>query len=103
MILLVVFVFMISVYSDVNSFKLFPCISTIFIFADSWGDSVIKMLGGLQHVGDIRRKWGDLKNQGHNDYLSFINYSQEERPLEMVTKFIFFIAFINIAILFCFY
>ena len=32
------------------------------------GLRVIKMMGGLQHMGDIRRKWGDLKNQGHHGH-----------------------------------
>ena len=43
---------MISVYSDVNSFKLFLYVSAYFY---------LPIGGGLQHIGDIRRKWGGLK------------------------------------------
>ena len=61
------FVFMISVYPDVNSLKFFPYVSAIFLFADRWGtQSYQDDGGGLQHIGDIRRKWGDLKSQGHH-------------------------------------
>ena len=31
------------------------------------------MLRGLQHMGDIRRKWGDLKSRGHH-VLSLIHF-----------------------------
>ena len=58
---------MISIYSDVNLFKLFPYISTIFLFADRWGaQSHQDDGGGLQHIRDIKRKWGDVKSQGHH-------------------------------------
>ena len=68
------FVFMISIYSAylyvklcVYLFKLFPYISTIFLFADRWGaQSHQDDGGGLQHIRDIKRKWGDVKSQGHH-------------------------------------
>ena len=34
---------------------------------------------------------------------NFINYNKKEGPLQMVTKFIFFIALTTIAMVFCFY
>ena len=51
------FVFMISVYSDVNSCKLFLYVSAYFY---------LPIGGGLQHMGDIRRKWVDLKSRRHH-------------------------------------
>ena len=59
------FVFMISVYPDVNSFKLFPYVSAYFC---------LPIGGGTQ--SQIRRKWGNLKSQGHHVQYIFIYQSK---------------------------
>ena len=53
-----IFVFMISVYSDVNLFKLFPCVSAYFCLPIGGGRRVIKLMGGgLQHMGDLEKQF----------------------------------------------
>ena len=55
------FDFMINVYCDVNLFQLFSYVTTYFCLPIGGGFRVIKMMGGLQQMEDIWRKWGTLK------------------------------------------
>ena len=70
------FVFMISVYFDVNSFKLFLYVSAYFCLliggggggggGGEGGYSDSLRCWGTPTQGDIRRKCGDLKSRGHH-------------------------------------
>ena len=65
------FVSMISVYYDVNLFKLFLRVRTYFCLPIGGETQSHQDVGGLQHIGDIRRKWGDLKTRGHHENGAF--------------------------------
>ena len=63
------FVFMINVYSDVDSFKLLLYVSTYFslpIGGVTQSHQDDGMMGGLQHIGYISKKWRDLISWGHS-------------------------------------
>ena len=57
---------MVRGFSDVNSFKLFLYVSTYFCLPIGGGTQSHQDIGGLQHMGNISRKWEDLKSRGHH-------------------------------------
>ena len=61
------FVFILSLYYDVNLFELFLQVSTFFCLPIGEGTQRYQDVGGTATQVDIRRKWRGLKSRGYHD------------------------------------